>query len=161
MNLRLLLSFTLGLCLVFAPFNDAYAKGSSGGKSSRASSYNKSYSKRAPVKGIYKFTASNGKQYIGKSVDVARRIKQHMNSGKLNKSDMGSLSTQSYNVSNKGLSVIEKAKIRTADIISKKGLANKQNAPFSRTKEKAIQVFNERKQKMKEKVGAILEKRQQ
>ena len=159
MNSRVLLVIFLAL---FLHTEIAHAKGSSrGGKSSSSYSSSKSYSKKSPVKGIYTFKASNGKKYIGKSVDVARRIKQHIKSGKLNKSDLGTLKVTKYkNIPQKALSLFEKTRIRTNDIISKEGLANKQNAPFSRAKEKVAQNYLERKQKIKEKIGAMLKENQ-
>ena len=145
MAYRLILACSLAVTLVFTPFEAVYAKKSfSGGKSSRQYSYSQ---KKSPVKsGIYKFTASNGKQYIGKSIDMGRRLKEHMKSGKLK--DSSTVKTEKYKISNKGLLAIEKAKIRVSDALSKSGLANKQNAPFSRSKEKALTAFSERKQKV-------------
>lgn len=158
------LAVILLAAFVFLPIDQAVAKGSSAGKSGRTYSAHSSpriYSKKSAVVGIYKFTSSNGKQYIGKSIDVARRLKEHIRSGKLKKSNIGRVTVEKYDVSNRDLSTIEKAKIRTADIINRHGLANKQNAPFSRGKEKAVRAFNERKQKIKEKVSDILKRNPQ
>jgi hypothetical protein len=87
---------------------------------------------RGISKGIYSFIAANKKLYIGKSIDIERRIKQHIKTGKLNKSDKYGVETQSYNLDKEGLSSVEKTKIRTFDILTNGGLANKQLAPLSR-----------------------------
>jgi RHS repeat-associated protein len=40
------------------------------------------------VEGIYEFTAASGKKYIGQSIDIARRLKQHIVSGKFKPQDI-------------------------------------------------------------------------
>lgn len=99
-------------------------------------------------RGIYKFLASNGKNYTGKSVDMDRRINEHVRSGKLKKGDINTVKKEEYNVSNKSLLGIEKAKIKVSDILTKGGVANKQHAPLSRKRAK----IQEKIQKIKNKV---------
>jgi GIY-YIG catalytic domain len=92
------------------------------------------HAKPPPAKqsGTYSFKSSNGKPYIGKSNDVDRRLKEHQRSGKLNPKDKGTIQTEPNGLGKRGNGVVERTKIRAADAASKGGLANKQNAPFSR-----------------------------
>ena len=84
--------------------------------------------------GTYSFKSSSGKPYIGKSVDIDRRLKQHERSGKLKPADRGSVQIAPNKLSKKGNSIVERTRIRAADAATKGGLTNRQNAPFSRKK---------------------------
>lgn len=84
------------------------------------------------ISGIYKFKASNGKPYTGKSIDIEGRIKSHIRNKKLLEKDIHTIEIQPYQAKKSTLLSIEKTKIRTEDILSNGGLANKQHAPLSR-----------------------------
>ncbi len=43
--------------------------------------------------GIYEFTASSGRTYVGQSANIPARIGQHLETGKLLEADLGSLRT--------------------------------------------------------------------
>lgn len=88
------------------------------------------------LKGTYSFKSSSGKPYIGKSIDIQRRLKAHERSGKLKSIDKSTVKVEKYGLSDKGIRVIEKTKIRSADVYTNGGLQNKQNAPFSRKNKK-------------------------
>jgi GIY-YIG catalytic domain len=95
------------------------------------------HAKSSPAKnsGTYSFKSSNGKPYIGKSKDMDRRLKEHERSGKLNPKDRGTVAKEPNQLGKRGNGVVERTKIRAADAATKGGLANKQNAPFSRKSE--------------------------
>ncbi len=86
--------------------------------------------------GTYSFKSSSGKPYIGKSVDTDRRLKEHERTGKLKRKDKPSVKVERSDLGHKGLRTVEKTKIRAADVYTKGGLQNKQNAPLSRNKSK-------------------------
>ncbi|HEX5361881.1 MAG TPA: GIY-YIG nuclease family protein [Fluviicoccus sp.] len=89
--------------------------------------------------GTYSFRTANNKTYIGKSIDTNRRISEHVQSGKLNKSDLDTLKIQPYELGKGGLHTVETTKIRTADVLTSGNLANKQNAPLSRKVQQMLQ----------------------
>lgn len=86
--------------------------------------------------GTYTFKSSSGKPYIGKSNDMDRRLKEHERSGKLKAADRDSIKKEPSQLSNKGVSTVERTRIRAADIYTNGGLENKQNAPLSRARKK-------------------------
>lgn len=84
--------------------------------------------------GLYKFTSSTGKVYYGRSVDLQRRLKEHLQSGKLLPKNLQSLRV--FYHPKKGLNKVEKNAIKYYDIKSKGDIANVQNAFFSQSKRK-------------------------
>jgi hypothetical protein len=100
------------------------------------SSARKMISLKIPKKqsGLYKFKASNGKSYIGKSIDINRRLKEHISSGKLHPKDLKTIKTAK--VAKQDITKVERKEILNADKISKGNLANKQLAPRSVTRSK-------------------------
>jgi predicted GIY-YIG superfamily endonuclease len=97
--------------------------------------------------GLYQFKASNGKKYIGKSVDMNRRLKEHIRSGKLHPKDVKTIKT--VNINKKNLMETERKEISISDKTSKGNLANKHNAPWSREKSKTLKISQEKKEELK------------
>lgn len=108
-----------------------------------ASKRNKFIAKKAirksvpKITGLYKFKASDGKPYVGKSTktkntNVQNRLIQHVRSGKLHPKDIKTISFSK--VAKKDVSKIEKLKIMKADKITKGGLSNIHHAPRSNVK---------------------------
>lgn len=92
--------------------------------------------KEPPQGGTYKFTDKNGKEYIGKTNDFERREKEHIRSGKLPKENVGTFKPSPSSVSPEGRAIIERTRIKSADIATNGNLGNKQNAPYSRAASK-------------------------
>ena len=83
--------------------------------------------------GIYEFRSSSGKVYVGQSKHLHTRINQHLQSGKLNKSDLKTLKWTKMPGSNKtDREIAEQLKINGLGGIEK--LANKVN-PIGRNRQ--------------------------
>ena len=75
--------------------------------------------------GIYEFTAASGKTYVGQSRNIAARIQQHINSGKLLTKDIGSIRTTEVLGGKTAREIAEQRRINELGGISK--LENQRN----------------------------------
>jgi hypothetical protein len=117
----------------------------------------RSFSKIAKI-GLYSFPSkthswsSLKKPYIGKSIDMDRRVKEHIGSGKLERSDLGKVTMTPRNLRDKDLKSVEKETIRTEDILTKGELVNKHHAPWSRGNQKIRTLTHAQLQKFRESI---------
>jgi hypothetical protein len=72
--------------------------------------------------GIYEFTASSGRTYVGQSGDIAARIEQHLASGKLNPAQLNTVRTTEVLGGKTAREVAEQLRI-----IERGGLENLEN----------------------------------
>ena len=76
--------------------------------------------------GVYQFnTTTAGNQYIGKSVDITRRITEHTSAGKFG-SNLSRINMPG--ASNEALRIVEQTQINRAGGIGTPGLENKINS---------------------------------
>ena len=85
--------------------------------------------------GLYRFTARDGRTYIGKSIDLARRLAEHVREGFLSAEDLKSVVVKAIDGSAKELSEAEQDAIDAEGGLRK--LANKRNANARRAAENA------------------------
>lgn len=105
------------------------------------------YSKVSTKSGVYSFKDENGRIYIGKAINLKKRLQQHLRSGKFPVDNGNSLTIKL--VDKKNLLNIEKKLIRLNDFKSKGLIGNIQHAPMSNVNKDVKSAL----QKLKEKVG--------
>lgn len=87
--------------------------------------------------GIYHFIGKKtGTLYTGKSINLAKRLKQHLRSGKLSPKDLGTLKVKV--IPKKFLKGVEKILIKKSDKKFLGKIENKQHAPIARARGKII-----------------------
>jgi predicted GIY-YIG superfamily endonuclease len=97
------------------------------------------------IEGIYKFDdnkTTKEKKYIGQSENVARRLKEHISDGKLDKADLENVEIKEVKGGKLAREIEEQKEIEANDGIVKKGrkLSNKRN-PISKKRKKFLGLF--------------------